>query len=181
MKNIHPIYNIKELMIRRELAKDPALKEENWERFLPQFKKRAAKKKKKSETKKKEYTPFPPEQQPRKIDLQLESGEYFLSETEKRAKKKEAEKEKQTEKLHERQGERAKSFKAPKEGEAPTRKRADEEDAATIAARLKGAGKPKKAKVTKEVEDGEFVEGGTKRARGDDEPVPKKKKKKSKA
>ena len=72
MKNIHPIYNIKELMIRRELAKDPALKEENWERFLPQFKKRAAKKKKKSETKKKEYTPFPPEQQPRKIDLQLQ-------------------------------------------------------------------------------------------------------------
>jgi len=182
MKNVHPIYNIKELMIRRELAKDPALKEENWERFLPQFKKRAAKKKKNPVSKKREYTPFPPEQQPRKIDLQLESGEYFLSEQEKRSKKKEVESERQGEKLQERQKERAKSFKAPKEGQAPVRKETEQEDAAAIAGRLKGGSKPKKLKVAKAVEDGEFVESGAKRARGDDaEEGPKKKKPKARA
>ena len=68
MKNIHPIYHIKELMIKRELAKDEKLKNESWDRFLPSFRKRHAKRitKKKIE-KKKEYTPFPPAQTPRKV------------------------------------------------------------------------------------------------------------------
>jgi ribosomal RNA assembly protein len=139
-------------MIKRELAKDPKLANENWERFLPKFrkrreKKRAAtvvdeqptasgsnemplggfaegegpsaasaevaepvKKKAKVEQKKKVYTPFPPPQKPSKvssnfqtalveisltrtptmsefqIDLQLESGEYFLKPSQKQQK-----------------------------------------------------------------------------------------------
>lgn len=67
MKNIHPIYHIKELMIKRELAKDEKLKHESWDRFLPSFRKRHAKRVKKTIEKKKEYTPFPPPQTPRKV------------------------------------------------------------------------------------------------------------------
>lgn len=78
-------------MIRRELAKDPKLATESWDRFLPQFRKRhlktsekTAKKneaqEQKAEARKaagldadgvkpanKVYTPFPPPQLPRKV------------------------------------------------------------------------------------------------------------------
>jgi len=82
MQNIHPIYHIKRLMIKRELAKDPALKSENWERFLPKFKKKNVKRRKPKVVRKKQsYTPFPPPIKPSKIDLQMESGEYFLNDS----------------------------------------------------------------------------------------------------
>src|SRR5438034_2186753 len=83
MANIHPIYHIKELMIKRELAKDPALANESWDRFLPHFKRRTLSKRRKpfkiTDKSKKVYTPFPPPQQKSKVDLQMESGEFFLS------------------------------------------------------------------------------------------------------
>ncbi|GAA5998431.1 hypothetical protein JCM5350_000688 [Sporobolomyces pararoseus] len=153
MKNIHPIYHIKELMIKRELAKDPKLAEENWERFLPKFRRRREKKKgsaggengggydagpsgsnavpvdgdasavdgqppskkQKKEKEKKVYTPFPPAQQPSKIDLQLESGEYFLKPREKQQREEEKRKAKQAAVTNARQEERAKAFVAPEE------------------------------------------------------------------
>lgn len=116
MKNIHPIYHIKELMIKRELAKDPKLANESWDRFLPKFKKQNVKSKAPKEPpKKKVYTPFPPAPQPSKVDLQLESGEYFLKPHEK--KRNEQAKKKEAQALHaiERERERAKAFIAPEE------------------------------------------------------------------
>ena len=110
MKNIHPIYHIKELMIKKELMKKEELKNENWNRFLPNYVKHNVKKKKgKNIKEKKEYNPFPPEQQKRKIDLLLESGDYFLDkegkkESNKNIKKKE-------EKIKEKKG----NFIPPKE------------------------------------------------------------------
>ncbi|KAK7231389.1 small subunit processome component [Aureococcus anophagefferens] len=81
-RNVHPIYNIKILMIKRELANDPELKEEDWERFLPKFAKKNVQTKKPLKTRPtKAYTPFPPAQQPSKVDLQIESGEYFAPES----------------------------------------------------------------------------------------------------
>merc|ERR1739838_21081 len=81
MANIHPVYKVKELMIKRELQKNPKLKNENWDRFLTKFKKKNVKRKKpKNLKKKKPYTPFPPEQPKSKKDIQLETGEYHLTE-----------------------------------------------------------------------------------------------------
>ncbi|KAJ7179571.1 hypothetical protein C8R46DRAFT_987343 [Mycena filopes] len=181
MKNIHPIYRIKELMIRRELAKDPKLATESWDRFLPTFRKRhlktsekTAKKNEKLETKneartaaglpaagpskpaKKVYTPFPPSQLPRKIDLQLESGEYFLKTHEKEAREAERRKQKQSETTAKRRAERAEAFVAPAEQAAPT---------------IEQKRHRKRSAVDADVDD---------ETRGDGEDAPKRKKKKEK-
>jgi len=152
-------------MIRRELAKDPKLANESWDRFLPQFRRRhltsaekSAKKRgereakagvearvaehaaahpnpyvaagpstsagdgegKKKERKKKPYTPFPTPQQPRKVDIQLETGEYFLKPHEKQAREDAKRKQKQAEVTAARKAERAEAFVAPAEEVAPT-------------------------------------------------------------
>ncbi|KAG8439701.1 hypothetical protein GDO86_005757 [Hymenochirus boettgeri] len=117
MKNIHPIYNIKALMIKRELAKDPELRTKSWERFLPTFKHKNISKRKEPKKKsvKREYTPFPPPQPESQIDKELASGEYFLKESQKRRKKLEEIKAKQAEAVTKRQEERNKAFIPPKE------------------------------------------------------------------
>jgi ribosomal RNA assembly protein len=127
MKNIHPIYHVKELMIKRELAKDPELQNESWERFLPQFKKRTLSKRRKpfivNDKTKKVYTPFPPPREKSKIDLQIESGEYFLSKQAKERQEKERRHEKMSEKMEEKAKERQKEFVPPKEVEVGRKKK----------------------------------------------------------
>lgn len=170
MNNIHPIYRIKELMIRRELAKDPKLAGENWDRFLPssfclfryirpkltnpEFQKKHLKTSEKTarknaaierqfdpadnpnsiniqptptvtidtapapilnKPKKKTYTPFPPPQQPSKLDLQLASGEYFLKPEQKEAIEKRKREDLQGVRAATKRAEREEAFIAPPE------------------------------------------------------------------
>ncbi len=122
MANIHPIYHIKELMIKRELMKDPELANENWERFLPHFKKRTLSRRKKplkiTDKSKKPYTPFPPPQEKSKIDLQIESGEYFLGKQAKERAAKEAREDRQRANQTEKKLARQKEFVPPQENGA---------------------------------------------------------------
>ncbi|KAL4987233.1 hypothetical protein BDW68DRAFT_161607 [Aspergillus falconensis] len=163
MANIHPIYHIKELMIKRELAKDPTLAHESWDRFLPNFKKRTLSKRrtpfKVTDKSKKVYTPFPPAPEKSKVDLQIESGEYFLSKEAKERVQKEEVMEKQRLKREEKMKEREKAFVAPEELEEAERAKKEKKE------------KKKKRKRDSEVEP--EVEGSEKKE--------KKKKRKSKS
>uniref|UniRef100_A0A5F9D8B9 KRR1 small subunit processome component homolog n=1 Tax=Oryctolagus cuniculus TaxID=9986 RepID=A0A5F9D8B9_RABIT len=155
MKNIHPIYNIKTLMIKRELAKDSELRTQSWERFLPQFKHKNVNKRKepKKKTVKKEYTPFPPPQPESQIDKELASGEYFLKASQKKRQKMEAIKAKQAEALSKRQEERNKAFIPPKEKPVVKPKEASTEtkiDVAAIKEKVKKAKNKKLGALTAE-------------------------------
>ena len=127
INNIHPIYHIKELMIKRELEKDPNLVNESWDRFLPNFKKRHGKRKAhKTEAKQKQKNEkplFPPAQTLRKVDLALESGEFFLNQAEREHKVAEQRNAEQKRKREEQDVERAKEFEPPEE-EVGKRKKA---------------------------------------------------------
>lgn len=127
MANIHPIYHIKELMIKRELAKDPELKNESWDRFLPNFKRKTLSKRRTpyavTDKTKKNYTPFPPAPEKSKVDKQIESGEYFLGKEAKQHAARTERLEKQKVRKVEKAKERAAEFVPPEEGERPKKKR----------------------------------------------------------
>jgi ribosomal RNA assembly protein len=158
MSNIHPIYAIKTLMIRRELAKDPALVHENWDRFLPKFKHKNVPRRKPSaealaKAAEKAYTPFPPanHQMPSKVDLQLESGEYFLSREQRDARTREAKGDAAAAKADARRLERDAQFVPGPEPSSAGGKRRRDDAAATDGATLpssKAAAKAKKASVS---------------------------------
>ncbi|KAM1378660.1 hypothetical protein ACFX2I_020656 [Malus domestica] len=153
---MHPIFHIKTLMVRKELEKDPALANENWDRFLPKFKKclrhyyfsfelfalslprKNINQNKVKSKEKRPYTPFPPPQQPSKIDIQLETGEYFLNDKVKSAKKWQEKQEKQSEKTAENKRKREAAFIPPKEPVVQDTKCDDgSKDLAAVATSLK--------------------------------------------
>ncbi|KAF2120893.1 hypothetical protein BDV96DRAFT_565863 [Lophiotrema nucula] len=127
MANIHPVYAIKELMIKKELEKDPELANEDWSRFLPNFKKRTTSKRrvphKVTDKSKRTYTPFPPPQEKSKVDLQIESGEYFLSKQAKERKAREDRDAKMREKQEAKRKERLQEYVAPAEDDVKPKKR----------------------------------------------------------
>lgn len=124
MKNIHPVYHIKTMMIKKELAKDPALANEDWTRFLPKFQKKNLSKRKKPHVinEKKAYTPFPPAPIPSKIDQQIESGEYFFNEMQRQTQKKEEKVSAAKEKSIKRRQEREMEFVPPTSNEVSSEK-----------------------------------------------------------
>merc|ERR1711939_728457 len=165
MKNVHPIYHIKEMMIKRELAKDPKLADQDWSRFLPKFGKRKAAKRTTAatgansiEAGPSSYTtaPVAPAQTPRKIDLEMASGEYFLKPSEKRAKKLEERQEKSDTVRAEKLKKRAEAFVAPDE-DAPRSRSGETGDESVETAKTKkrkrddAGGEKKKKKKDKSV------------------------------
>lgn len=145
MKNIHPMYNIKSLMIKRELMKDPRLKNESWDRFLPNFKSKNVPRKQPKKKVKKPYTPFPPPQQESKIDKELATGEYFLKDEQKRAKRHHEKEEKQAQAKKAKQEQRQKDFIPPEEKlDVPSTSTESTVDIKQLKAKMKKFSKQKK-------------------------------------
>ncbi|ALC39599.1 dbe [Drosophila busckii] len=149
MNNVHPIYNIKALMIKRELMSDPKLANEDWSRFLPKFKNKNISKRKQPKNKKtkKEYTPFPPAQPESKIDKQLATGEYFLNREQKQAKKDQDRSAKQVEAAKKQSEKRNKDFVPPTEEPTTSKRKADDDkvDVSALKAKLVKANKKRKS------------------------------------
>ncbi|XP_076927832.1 KRR1 small subunit processome component-like [Bidens hawaiensis] len=159
LNKMHPLYNIKVLMMKKDLASNPELANENWDRFLPKFKKKNVKQKKVTPKEKKEYTPFPPPQPPSKVDLQLDTGEYFLSDKKKSAKKWQERLEKQAEKTAENKRKREEAFKAPEETRVQNDDKNSKDDIAAIAASLKSKAKEfgNRKSATEEVDAEKYI------------------------
>lgn len=151
MNNIHPIYNVKALMIKRELARDPKLKNESWERFLPKFSSKNLSKRKqpKNKNKKKAYTPFPPPQQESKVDMQLASGEYFLADEQRKNRLQKEKEEKHATAAKARHERRHKDFIPPAEKPKEPSEAQPRLDVKALKAKMKKASKGQKVKKSK--------------------------------
>ncbi|KAH1021994.1 hypothetical protein HUJ04_011470 [Dendroctonus ponderosae] len=152
MRNIHPMYTLKALLVKKQLLKNPELRNENWDRFLPKYANKNLSKRKqpKNKKEKKPYTPFPPPQLERKVDKEIETGEYFLNKEQRRAKKKKEQDEKHAEASKRRDEKRSQAFVPPEEPHASTSKEtaaSTKVDIAAIRAKIMKANKKAKAKT----------------------------------
>lgn len=143
MRNVHPLYHIKEMMIKRELEKDEKLKDESWEKFLPQFSKIRSVRRRIKKTQVRTRNPFPNPPKPRLEDLKVESGEYFLSEQQLKQKKTQQRMEKEEAVKEQRVAQRQKSFVPPtadeekSQSKAPQKTKADSGAKTDVKALLK--------------------------------------------
>jgi ribosomal RNA assembly protein len=138
-------------MIKRELAKDPKLADQSWDRFLPKLPKKSLSKRRKPRVihDKKNKPLFPPPQLPRKIDLQMESGEYFLKGSEKKVKEKVGKEIARQEKKRIREEERNKDLIPPKENVPKKKKKKIEDGDTTISKKRKIGGEEEVSKKKK--------------------------------
>ncbi|KAH0572473.1 Ribosomal RNA assembly protein KRR1 [Spironucleus salmonicida] len=84
-KNIHPVKWVKGLMIRRELQKVPDLENEDWSKFYPKEARRNHKKKKVNIHKKKNGIVDVGKFSERKVDKQMEMGDFSAFKSKKSA------------------------------------------------------------------------------------------------
>jgi ribosomal RNA assembly protein len=101
MNNIHPIYGLKQLLIKRELSRREDMRHEDWSRFIPVYKKTQPNKEKQKAVRKmkkerlqaaklkqagKEKSIFPLAPPKRLEDIAMESGQAFLAPRKRRQK-----------------------------------------------------------------------------------------------
>merc|ERR1719229_1694493 len=121
-----------------KLKENKELEGQDWSRFLPRTKGKTLNRRKKPHKihKKKEYTPFPPDQQPRKEDIEMAQGVYFLKEAERQRLRAERKRTKAKEVEAQRKRERAAAFVPPSEA-GPAAKKAKQEPQEQLAKDLK--------------------------------------------
>lgn len=92
MNNIHPVYHIKRLMIKRDLMKNPAMAHEDWDKYLPKIQKATKHTKKQKVVHNERNRGLPDYPQDTQIDKEIETGEYFLKKKDKDKNRKKANK-----------------------------------------------------------------------------------------
>ncbi|EMS48653.1 hypothetical protein TRIUR3_13014 [Triticum urartu] len=161
IKNIkHPVYHIKPLKVGTGFYRTLRSKElaSYFCSEVTISKRKNVKQKKPNTKEKKQYTPFPPPQQPSKIDLELESGEYFMSDKKKSAKKWQEKLDKQSEKSEEKKRKREAAFVPPKENTAGLSESAKSTNANEIADITKSLKKKAKKFRNSEAEENVKIE-----------------------